>query len=238
MQIIPAIDIIDGKCVRLSQGNYKSKKIYHDDPVEVAKEFESWGIRRVHIVDLDGAKASHIVNHQVLEQIATSTSLIIDFGGGIKSDQDVQIAFDSGARMITGGSIAVREPDTFTRWIEKYGNEKIILGADHRDGKIAISGWMEDSGLDLIEFIRNFMRKGIKKVICTDISVDGMLNGPSVKIYKEIFSKIDNIELIASGGVGNPGHLRELENIGIPSVIVGKAIYEGTILPGDIKDYL
>lgn len=238
MQIIPAIDIIEGKCVRLSQGDYNRKKVYHSDPLEVAKEFEDWGIKRLHIVDLDGARASHIVNHEVLRRIASSTSLIIDFGGGIKSDADVEIAFDSGAQMITGGSIAVKNPDIFARWIEKYGNEKIILGADHKDGRIAISGWMEDSGLELIEFVRNYIDKGIKKVICTDIAVDGMLKGPSVTIYKEILDNFDTIELIASGGVGSPDHLKQLKDIGIPSVIVGKAIYEGAILPGDLIDYL
>ncbi|MGC9341726.1 MAG: 1-(5-phosphoribosyl)-5-[(5-phosphoribosylamino)methylideneamino]imidazole-4-carboxamide isomerase [Bacteroidales bacterium] len=238
MQIIPALDIIEGKCVRLSQGDYSKKKIYNSDPVEVAKMFEDWGLKRIHIVDLDGAKESHIVNHEVLNKISSSTSLIIDFGGGIKSDSDVEIAFDSGAEMITGGSIAVKEPETFTRWIEKYGSEKIILGADHRNGKIAISGWMEDSGLELIAFIKNYKRKGIRKVICTDISVDGMLKGPSIKIYSEILNAIQNIELIASGGVGAPKHLEDLEKTGIPSVIVGKAIYEGRIKAADIQKYL
>lgn len=238
MQIIPAIDIIEGKCVRLSQGDYNKKKIYNSEPVEVAKMFEDWGIKRLHIVDLDGAKASHIVNYEVLNKIASSTSLLIDFGGGIKSDSDIEIAFNSGAGMVTGGSIAVKEPETFTRWIEKYGSDKVILGADHREGKISISGWMEDSGLELVSFIKNYREKGIKKVICTDISVDGMLKGPSINIYEEIMEKIHNIELIASGGVGNPQHLKELEKTGVSSVIVGKAIYEGKIKADDIMDYL
>jgi phosphoribosylformimino-5-aminoimidazole carboxamide ribotide isomerase len=229
IEIIPAIDIIDGKCVRLSQGDYERKTIYNEDPLEVAKMFEAYGLQRLHLVDLDGAKAHHIVNHKVLERIALHTTLTIDFGGGLKSDRDVETAFEAGADMVTGGSIAVKSPAVMHKWIETYGSERIILGADASDGKIAVSGWTEDSGLDLFAFIQRWKGKGIDKVISTDISRDGMLTGPAIEMYKEILRQIPGIYLIASGGVGTIQDILNLEKIGIPAVIVGKAIYEGKI---------
>jgi phosphoribosylformimino-5-aminoimidazole carboxamide ribotide isomerase len=227
--IIPAIDVIEGKCVRLSQGDYQQKTVYNEDPLEVAKWFEDCGIGRLHLVDLDGAKASRIVNHKVLEKIATRTSLVIDFGGGLKSDDDLRIAFESGASMITGGSIAVKNPEIFESWIERYGKDKIILGADCRDGKISVSGWTEDSSEEIIPFIRKWQMKGIEKVICTDIAKDGMMEGPSIELYEKIIAEIPNIRLIASGGVSGEKDIRLLDESGIPEVIVGKAIYEGKI---------
>lgn len=229
IEIIPAIDIIDGKCVRLSQGDYGRKTVYNEDPLEVAKMFEAYGLQRLHLVDLDGAKAHHIVNHKVLERIAIHTTLTIDFGGGLKSDQDLEIAFEAGADMITGGSIAVKSAGVMRKWIETYGSERIILGADSSHGKIAVSGWTEDSGLDLFDFIRNWKEKGIDKVISTDISRDGMLSGPAIQLYQKILQLNPGIYLIASGGVGTIQDILELEKIGIPAVIVGKAIYEGNI---------
>jgi len=235
IEIIPAIDIIGGKCVRLSQGDYNRKTIYNEDPLEVAKMFESNGIQRLHLVDLDGAKAHHIVNYKVLEKIANNTSLVIDFGGGLKSERDLEIAFESGAAMITGGSIAVKSPEIMLGWIESFGSERIILGADVANKKIAVSGWTEDSGLDIFEFIASWQEKGIDKVISTDISRDGMLTGPSLELYQEILSKNPGIYLIASGGVGSIQDVRDLEKIGIPAVIVGKAIYEGKISQEEIR---
>ncbi len=234
IKIVPAIDMIDGKCVRLTQGNYDAKKIYNEDPVEVAKEFEDYGIRRLHVVDLDGAKAGRIINYRTLERIASRTSLIIDFGGGVKSEEDLVIAFDSGAQMVTGGSIAVKNPDEFTRWINKYGSDRIILGADAKDKKIAVGGWEETTSVDLIPFIKDYHEKGIVSVICTDISKDGMLQGPSIDLYKEIMDNIPYIKLIASGGVSNIADIELLQEMGIPSVIVGKAIYEGNIKLKDL----
>lgn len=235
IEIIPAIDIIDGKCVRLSQGDYDRKTIYNEDPLEVAKMFEASGIQRLHLVDLDGAKAHHIVNYKVLERIATNTKLIIDFGGGLKSDKDLEIAFEAGANMITGGSIAVKSPEMMLSWIQSFGSERIILGADFSDGKIAVAGWTEDSGLDIFAFIAYWMGKGIDKVISTDISRDGMLQGPSIQLYKEILQRNPGIYLIASGGVGSAQDLKELEKNGVPAVIVGKAIYEGKISLEEIR---
>ncbi len=235
IQIIPAIDIIDGKCVRLSQGDYNRKTIYNEDPLEVAKMFESFGIQRLHLVDLDGAKAHHIVNYKILERIAINTSLIIDFGGGLKSDKDLEIAFEAGANMITGGSIAVKSPETMLSWIESFGSERIILGADVSNRKIAVAGWTEDSGLDLFTFIKGWEEKGIDNVISTDISRDGMLLGPAIDLYKEIMQSIPGIYLIASGGVGSLQDVLDLEKIGVPAVIVGKAIYEGIISPDEIR---
>lgn len=238
MEIIPAIDVIDNKCVRLSQGDYGRKKIYYEDPLEVAKMFQDWGLKRLHLVDLDGAKAKHIVNYKTLERIATYTSVVIDFGGGLKSGKDIDIAFDSGAAMVTGGSIAINDPDTFLSWLNKYGPERIILGADHRKGKISTTGWTETSEITLMDFISDYRDKGIQKIICTDISRDGMLKGPSTNIYKKILENNKGIYLIASGGVGVKEHIYDLENAGIQSVIVGKAIYEGRISPEDIKNFL
>lgn len=234
IEIIPAIDIIGGKCVRLSQGDYNRKTIYNEDPLEVAKMFESSGIKRLHLVDLDGAKAHHIVNHKVLERIATNTGLIIDFGGGLKSSKDLHTAFEAGAAMITGGSIAVKSPKTMIGWIENFGSERIILGADAAGKKIAIAGWTEDSGLDLFQFIAQWRGKGIDKVISTDISRDGMLQGPAIELYREILQQNPELYLIASGGVGSARDILELEKIGVPAVIVGKAIYEGKITLDEI----
>ena len=236
IEIIPAIDILDGKCVRLSQGDYDRKTIYNEDPLEVAKMFEAYGLQRLHLVDLDGARAHHIVNHKVLERIAMHTTLTIDFGGGLKSDRDLDIAFESGADMITGGSIAVKSPAVMHRWIETYGSERIILGADAANGKIAVSGWTEDSGLDLFQFIQHWKERGINKVISTDISRDGMLTGPAIQLYQDIMATIPGIYLIASGGVGSLQDLLDLKKIGVPSVIVGKAIYEGKITLEEIGE--
>jgi phosphoribosylformimino-5-aminoimidazole carboxamide ribotide isomerase len=238
IEIIPAIDIIEGKCVRLSQGDYSQKKIYNDDPLEVAKMFESNGIHRLHLVDLDGAKAKHIVNWKIIEKIATQTRLIIDFGGGLKSEKDLIIAFNSGAAMVTGGSIAVKNPDIFTNWLNKFGREKIILGADVKEERIAISGWMEDTVLELIPFLKNYVGLGINKVICTDISKDGMLVGPSIDLYKKILKEFPQLYLIASGGVSKIRDVEDLEKSGVPAVIIGKAIYEGMIKMSELKPFL
>ena len=238
MIIIPAIDIIGGSCVRLSQGDYSSKKVYNTNPVEVAKMFEDWGISRLHLVDLDGAKAGRLINYKVLEAIRKSTSLSIDFGGGIKSDADIEMAFSSGAEMITGGSIAVNNPDKFLSWLSRYGNNKIILGADHKNEKIAVSGWLETSDKDLKSFIDDYLNKGVKKVICTDISKDGMLEGPSVNLYSNLIKQFPDMELIGSGGVGSLSDLLALEKINMQSVIVGKAIYEGRISSKEITNFL
>ena len=238
IELIPAIDIIDGKCVRLSQGDYASKKIYNENPVEVAKEFEAHGIKRLHVVDLDGAKAQHIVNYKTLEQIASKTSLTIDFGGGLKTDKDLEIAFECGASMITGGSIAVKNPAIFEKWLSTYGSDKIILGADVKDKKIAISGWIEDTDLELIPFLQEYTEKGITKVICTDISKDGMLQGPSTDLYKEIAGHFPNMYLIASGGISSMKDIETLNDENIPAVIFGKAIYEGNITLSDIEKFL
>ncbi len=238
MRIIPAIDIIDGKCVRLSKGDYDTKKIYNEHPLEVAKEFEAHGIQYLHLVDLDGAKSKHIVNHKVLEQIASKTSLKIDFGGGLKTDEDLKIAFDSGANQITGGSIAVKDEATFKSWITKFGNEKIILGADAHNEKIAVSGWLEESDKALIPFIQEYQKEGIVYVICTDISKDGMLEGPSFELYKRILSETDNLKLIASGGISTFDELPKLAEIGCEGTIIGKAIYENRISLKQLEDYI
>jgi phosphoribosylformimino-5-aminoimidazole carboxamide ribotide isomerase len=237
IEIIPAIDLIDGKCVRLSQGDYDRKSVYNENPLEVAKMFEAVGITRLHLVDLDGAKAKHIVNHKVLELISTKTKLIIDFGGGLKSDEDLEIAFNSGAQMVTGGSIAVKEKDTFLLWLEKYGSEKIILGADAKDGNIAVSGWLEATELPVVEFISDYNKKGITKVISTDISRDGMLTGPSIELYQEILDKLPNVEIIASGGIATMDDILKLAEMDVPGVIIGKAIYENKISLKEIEKY-
>jgi phosphoribosylformimino-5-aminoimidazole carboxamide ribotide isomerase len=238
IEIIPAIDLIDGKCVRLSQGDYNQKTIYNENPMEVAKMFEAAGIRRLHLVDLDGAKAKHIVNHKILEQISTKTNLIIDFGGGLKSDEDLEIAFNSGASMVTGGSIAVKERDTFLKWLEKYGSEKIILGADAKNGNIAVSGWQETTELPVIEFISEYHKNGITKVISTDISRDGMLSGPAFELYSEIMKILPEVEIIASGGIASMEDILRLNEMGVPGVVVGKAIYEGRIGLPDFEVFL
>ena len=229
IEIIPAIDLIDGKCVRLSQGDYAQKTVYNENPLEVAKMFADAGIHRLHLVDLDGAKAHHIVNHKVLEKITGSTDLIVDFGGGLKSDEDLRIAFECGASMVTGGSIAVKDPDIFTSWIAKFSGSKIILGADVKDEKIAVGGWLETTELDLLPFIENYMKLGINKVICTDISKDGMLQGTAIDLYKKMLASQPNLYLIASGGVSSIKDVELLHESSIPAVIIGKAIYEGKI---------
>ena len=238
IEIIPAIDLIDGKCVRLSQGDYNKKTVYNENPLEIAKMFVDAGIRRLHLVDLDGAKAHHIVNQKVLEIIATKTNLIIDFGGGLKSDEDLRIAFESGAQMITGGSIAVRNPEIFIAWIEKFGAEKIILGADVNDEKIAVGGWLESTDIELMPFIQNYMQKGISKVICTDISKDGMLAGTSLDLYKKMLQIEPEMYLIASGGVSSIADIELLEQANIPAVITGKAIYEGKFSLDELGRFL
>ncbi|MBR5297837.1 MAG: 1-(5-phosphoribosyl)-5-[Parabacteroides sp.] len=234
IELIPAIDIIEGKCVRLTQGDYDTKKIYNEDPLEVAKMFEDYGIRRLHVVDLDGARQGCIINYHTLERLATQTSLTIDFGGGLKQDSDLEIAFNSGAQMVTGGSIAVKNPEVFSSWISKFGSEKIILGADAKEKKIAISGWEETTNKDLIPFIQTYHQKGITKSICTDISRDGMLQGPAIDLYKEILEQIPQLYLIASGGVSSIQDIEKLAETGIPAVIFGKAIYEGKIQLKDL----
>jgi phosphoribosylformimino-5-aminoimidazole carboxamide ribotide isomerase len=238
MEIVPAIDLIDGKCVRLSQGDYGRRKVYSDSPLEVTKSFEAAGIRRLHLVDLDGAKAQHIVHHRILEQITSHTSLIVDFGGGLKTDEDLRIAFESGAQMVTGGSIAVKSPEAFENWINTYGPERIILGADVSEGKIAVSGWTERSELDLWSFLENYVQKGINKVICTDISRDGMLRGPALELYTQILAKYPELHLIASGGVSSLKDLDDLKAAGLPAAILGKAIYEGRIQLKDLSKYI
>lgn len=238
IEIIPAIDLIEGKCVRLSQGDYNRKTVYNENPLEVAKMFEDAGIKRLHLVDLDGAKAQHIVNHKVLELISSRTNLVIDFGGGLKSDDDLRIAFECGASMITGGSIAVKKPDVFRSWIDRYGSEKIILGADVHQGMIAVSGWTESTNLKLLPFIREYHQYGISKLICTDISKDGMLQGPSTELYKEIMSAEPDMFLIASGGVSSIRDIEILMEQKVPAVIFGKAIYEGKIKLHELKPFL
>jgi len=238
MRIIPAIDIIDGKCVRLSKGDYSTKIIYNENPLEVAKSFENHGIKYLHLVDLDGAKSSEIVNYKIIEQIASKTKLKIDFGGGLKSDKDVKIAFESGASQITGGSIAIKNSELFEKWISFYGSEKVILGADALNEKVAVSGWLENSNVDLIPFIKGYKNKGIQYVICTDISKDGMLEGPSFELYSRILAEIPNIKLIASGGISTFEELPKLEKMGCEGTIIGKAIYEGRIKLKQIENYI
>ncbi|MDR1601428.1 MAG: 1-(5-phosphoribosyl)-5-[(5-phosphoribosylamino)methylideneamino] imidazole-4-carboxamide isomerase [Tannerella sp.] len=234
IELVPAIDLIDGKCVRLTQGDYNSKKIYSEDPLEVAQAFEDCGIGRLHVVDLDGAREGRIVNYRVLEKLALKTSLAIDFGGGLKHDCDVEIAFECGAQMVTGGSIAVREPEKFISWLNRYGNGKIILGADARDGKIAVDGWQHTTDKMLVPFIESYFHKGIRSVICTDISRDGMLQGPATALYGKIREALPEIFLTASGGIGCIDDIVQLDEAGIPAVIFGKAIYEGRIRLNDL----
>ncbi|MDM1543823.1 1-(5-phosphoribosyl)-5-[(5-phosphoribosylamino)methylideneamino]imidazole-4-carboxamide isomerase [Empedobacter stercoris] len=237
MRIIPAIDIIDGKCVRLSQGDYDTKKIYNENPLEVAKEFEDYGIEYLHLVDLDGAKSKQIINYKTLELIASKTNLKVDFGGGIKANDDIRIAFECGANQITGGSIAVQNPTLFQEWIAQYGSEKIILGADAKDRKIATHGWLETSELDVIDFIQEYKAKGIDYVICTDIAKDGMLQGTSNELYAEILAAAD-VKLIASGGVSSIDDLIKVKELGCEGAILGKAIYEGRIQLKDLVQFI
>jgi phosphoribosylformimino-5-aminoimidazole carboxamide ribotide isomerase len=238
MRIIPAIDIIDGKCVRLSQGDYNTTKIYNENPLEVAKQFQDHGIKYLHLVDLDGAKSKHIVNYKVLERIASATDLKIDFGGGLKSDKDLEIAFNSGATQITGGSIAVKDRETFLSWLEKYGSKKIILGADAKDEKVAVSGWLEDSKEDLLPFIKSYRENGIQYVICTDIAKDGMLEGPSFELYQKILEEIPDLKLIASGGIAEFDDLPRLQEMGCEGAILGKAIYENRISLKQLEEFI
>jgi phosphoribosylformimino-5-aminoimidazole carboxamide ribotide isomerase len=229
MEIIPAIDIIDGKCVRLTQGDYAQKKVYNENPLEVAKEFEAAGIKRLHLVDLDGAKAGKVQNWNVLEAITKGTKLVIDFGGGIKQETDLKIVFESGAKLATIGSLAVKDETTFTSWIEQYGADRFFLGADVKEEKIAIGGWLESTDIDVFQFINSYVEKGITQIFCTDISKDGKLEGPSTELYKKIVNQFPNIHFVASGGVSNVDDLRILKEIDCKGVIVGKAIYEGRI---------
>lgn len=238
IQIIPAIDVIEGKCVRLSRGDYSTRKVYNEDPVEVAKRYEDAGISRLHLVDLDGAKASEIINWKVLERIASQTSLFIDFGGGLKSDNDLRIAFDCGARQITGGSIAVKNPPIFKNWLEEYGPEKIILGADAKDEKIVVSGWIEESDEHIFDFIKKYQENGIKYCISTDIAKDGMLEGASHDLYAKILKENKGLNLIASGGVTTVDEIEKLNTNGLYGVIIGKAIYEGRIRLKELEKYL
>ena len=237
MRIIPAIDIINGHCVRLTKGDYSTKKVYNENPLEVAKMFEGVGIEHLHVVDLDGAKAQHIINYKVLESIASNTNLKIDFGGGLKSEEDLKIAFNSGAKQVTGGSIAVKNSQLFLDWLETYGADKIVLGADCVDQKIAIQGWQEESDKEVTEFISSYVNKGISYVICTDISKDGMLQGPSFELYQTLLKSIPPFKLIASGGISCFEELPKLKELGCEGVIIGKAIYEGNISLKQLETY-
>jgi phosphoribosylformimino-5-aminoimidazole carboxamide ribotide isomerase len=238
MEIIPAIDIIEGKCVRLSQGDYAQKKIYNENPLEVAKQFEDAGIRRLHLVDLDGAKKGTIVNQKVLETIASKTKLVIDFGGGIKTDADIQSVFNAGATIATIGSLAVKNSELFFDWVKKYGSEKILLGADVKNEKIAVSGWTEQTELSVFDFIKTNLEKGVKNIFCTDIAKDGMMQGASTELYKKIKDQLPSIHLIASGGVTSLKDLDAVQEAGCSGAIIGKAIYEGTILLSELKPFL
>ena len=235
IELIPAIDIINGQCVRLTKGDYDQKTVYSNSPAEVAKEFEQLGFQRLHVVDLDGAKSKHIVNSAVLSQITTETSLTTDYGGGIKTDEDIEKAFAAGASMVTVGSIAVTQPELFIGWLKKYGAERMILGADVRNGKISINGWKEDSEEDLLPFLQKYIEAGVKTVLCTEISKDGTLQGPAIELYKRVMEKYPQLHLIASGGVACMDDIKALEAAGIPAVVFGKAIYEGRI---DLKELM
>ncbi len=232
---IPAIDIVGRKCVRLAQGDYSASKIYSDDPLKIAKEFERAGIKRLHVVDLDGAKNKHIVNVDILKTITSETNLKVDFGGGIKTDEDIRIAFECGVAMVTVGSVAVTDRSLFERWLEEYGPERIILGADVRDGKVSVNGWKEDTDNDLVPFLEYYVSKGVKNVLCTDISKDGMLSGPAFDLYSKVMHVFPEINLIASGGISSVDDIRELDRLGVPSVVFGKAYYEGKITLDDLK---
>ncbi len=229
IELIPAIDIIEGQCVRLTKGDYDRKTVYRDSPAEVAKEFEQSGFKRLHVVDLDGAKSKHIVNSSVLSRITAETQLIVDFGGGIKTDEDIEKAFEAGASMVTVGSIAVTRPELFMGWLDKYGADRMILGADVRNGKISINGWKEDSTENLLPFLKKYIDAGVKNVLCTEISKDGTLQGPAIGLYKDVMTAYPQLHLIASGGVSSIDDIRALDAAGIPAVVFGKAIYEGKI---------
>ncbi len=238
MRIIPAIDIIEGKCVRLSKGDYETKKIYSENPLEMARQFEGHGIEFLHLVDLDGAKSGHIVNYQVLEELASKTSLKIDFGGGVKADEDLVMAFECGAAQVTAGSVAVRNPDRVVSWLENFGPQRIILGADVNQGKIALQGWTETSDFELRPFLQEYIEKGVQSVICTDISKDGMLQGPATSLYREVLSIFPSISLIASGGVTSMKDIEDLAGVGCEGAIVGKAIYEGRISLKELSSFI
>lgn len=238
IELIPAIDIIDGKCVRLTKGDYATTKVYNEDPLEVALEIESYGLQRLHVVDLDGAKSKHVVNYRVLERIASRTSLKIDFGGGIKSDEDLVIAFENGAQMVTIGSIASQKPELFLKWLDAYGSDKMILGADTRDGFISVNGWLEESRQELLPYLGEYIKHGVKNVLCTDIHKDGMLQGPSIGLYKQIMSAYPTLHLIASGGVSSLDDIRQLNEAGIPAVVFGKALYEGRFTLKELSEFI
>ena len=236
IELIPAIDIIEGQCVRLTKGDYDQKTVYRDSPAEVAMEFEKIGFKRLHVVDLDGAKSKHIVNEQVLQAITAETSLTVDFGGGIKTNEDIEKAFGAGASMVTIGSIAVTNPDLFMGWLEKYGAKRIILGADVRHGKISINGWKEDSSEDLLPFLKKYVDAGVKNVLCTEISKDGTLAGPAIELYRQVMTAYPELHLIASGGVSSIEDIQALDAAGIPAVVFGKAIYEGRIDLNELRE--
>jgi len=238
LEIIPAIDIIDGQAVRLQKGDYSLKTFYSNNPLDIAKQFEDAGLTRLHLVDLDGAKAKQVVNLNVLEKIASNTSLKVDFGGGIKSDKDIESVFKSGAKFATIGSIAVTDPELLNKWIDKYGAENLILGADVKNMKIAISGWLSITDINLDKFIKSYINKGIKQVICTDINKDGMLKGPSVSLYSKLVNKFPEIKIIASGGISKVNDFDQLHEIGIKSAILGKAFYDGLIKLTDLKRFI
>lgn len=237
IELIPAIDIMNGRCVRLTQGDYDAKTVYSSSPVEMAKAFEAAGIRRLHMVDLDGAKSRHVVNMETLKSVTSSTDLIVDFGGGIKSDDDIEKVFVNGATMATIGSVAVTQKDMFERWLNKFGPERIILGADVRDGKISINGWRDDTSEDIIGFLEYYVSRGIRNVLCTDISKDGMMSGPSFSLYERILKAFPGINLIASGGVSSIDDIHKLDRTGVPSVVFGKALYEGKIDIGNLVNH-
>lgn len=236
IELIPAIDLIDGKCVRLTKGDYDSKKVYNEDPVAQAREFEKLGFKRLHVVDLDGAKSKHVVNDAVLKAVTEATDLVVDFGGGIKTEEDIQKAFDAGAAMVTVGSVAVTHPELFLSWLDKFGADRIILGADVRNGKVSINGWKEDSSEDLLPFLKTYVAHGVKNVLCTEISKDGTLAGPAIDLYKRIMAEYPQLHLIASGGVSCTDDITVLEAAGIPAVVFGKAYYEGRIDLGQLKE--
>ena len=236
--IIPAIDIIDGKCVRLIKGDYKQKTIYHEDPLVAAKQFEDAGLKRLHLVDLDGAKAGRVINWKVLAKIADQTNLVIDFGGGIKTEKDLQMVFNAGSEMAAIGSIAVKNEQLFLQWVNDYGAQKFFLGADVKDEKISIGGWLENTSVDIFSFLEKYLAQGINDVFCTDISKDGMLEGPAMELYKQIVEKFSDIKLVASGGVSNVNDLHALKNIGCAGAIVGKAFYENKISLAEIKQFV
>ena len=238
MQIIPAIDIIEGKCVRLTQGDYEQKKIYNEHPLEVAKEFEDAGLQRLHLVDLDGAKAGSVKNWKVLETIAAKTSLTIDFGGGIKKEEDVKVVFNSGAALATIGSLAVKNEFEFVKWLLTFGADKFLLGADVKEEKIAVGGWLETTDIWIYDFIQKYIEHGVQQIFCTDVSKDGKLEGPSIDLYKNIINKFPELHFIASGGVSSLKNLEELKEIGCKGVIVGKAIYENRISLTDLKNFV